>query len=478
MAKTIFNTSEKSNFILNMTEEKYSSIASKALAAMCLIIPLFTIPAECSDKVGFPIISGGLAIAGVTCLILSLIAVIKKYVDRKMLFPVCAYGVMLAWGVISLINSYDVSVSFYGFDGRGEGLLALIFYFGFFLTGLTIRREKALSALLAGVIAAGVLNSVWGILQVFVPGIPNSYSYIITAGEINAASGLAQSPIFLAMLLSLSLTATIIGFIMSKNKKTQIVCIICSCLFSFVMMFTYSLVGICGIVLALIAAVIAVFISKAPKIRLAGTAGIILPAVLAAVLASCGIAGNGSSYTLRDGPIMWTDSYNRLSASGLFNPEALDINDTADVYSYLNTKTCKIIKKYPVAGTGPEQLVYPQLYSSAKIDENVGTFDKCYNEYLYTAATRGVPSLIALIALLIALTAISAKKLKKEKSSISSVSFFFLLVCGMFIFLTGCSNIAFSSIFWACAGASCAQTATPAPTGSAKNKEKSSRSSR
>lgn len=478
MAKTIFNTSEKSNFILNMTEEKYSSIASKALAAMCLIIPLFTIPAECSDKVGFPIISGGLAIAGVICLILSLIAVIKKYVDRKMLFPACAYGVMLAWGVISLINSYDVSVSFYGFDGRGEGLLALIFYFGFFLTGLTIRREKALSALLAGVIAAGVLNSVWGILQIFVPGMPSSYSYIIMAEGINAASGLAQSPIFLAMLLSLSLTAAIIGFIMSKNKKIQIVCIICSCLFSFVMMFTYSLVGICGIVFALIAAVIAVFISKAPKIRLAGAAGIILPAVLAAVLVSCGIAGNGSSYTLHDGPIMWTDSYNRLSASGLYNSEALDINDTADVYSYLNTKTCKIIKKYPVAGTGPEQLVYPQLYSSAKIDENIGTFDKCYNEYLYTAATRGVPSLIALIALLAALTAISAKKLKKEKGSLSAVSFFFLLVCGMFIFLTGCSNIAFSSIFWACAGASCAQTFTPAPTGSAKNKEKSSRSSR
>lgn len=478
MAKTIFNTSEKSNFILNMTEEKYSDIASKALTAMCLIVSLFTIPAECSEKVGFPIISGGLAIAGVVCLILSLIAVIKGFVDRKMIFPVCAFAAMLVWGVISLINSYDVTVSFYGFDGRGEGLLALIFYFGFFITGLTVKREKAVSSLLGGVIAAGVLNSVWGLLQVFVPGMPSSYDYVVVAGQINAASGLAQSPIFLAMLLSLSLTAAIIGFVMSKSKSRRIICIVCSCLFSFVMTLTYSLVGVCGAVFAVIAAVISVFVSKAPKIRLAGIAGIILPAALAAVLASVGIVGGNNSYKLHDGPIMWTDSYSRLSSSGIFHPDALSIDDTADVYSFLNTKTCNIIKKYPIAGTGPEQLVYPQLYSSSQIDENAGTFDKVYNEYLYTAATRGIPSLIALAALLISLIAVSAGRLSKNTDSLTSVSCFFLLVCGVFIFFIGCSNIAFSPIFWACAGASCAAAVSGASEKSGKNKEKSARSSK
>lgn len=478
MAKTIFNTSEKSNFILNMTEEKYSDIASKALTAMCLIVSLFTIPAECSENVGFPIISGGLAIAGVVCLILSLIAVIKKFVDRKMLFPVCTFGAMLVWGIISLVNSYDITVSFYGFDGRGEGLLALVFYFGFFLTGLTVKREKAVSSLIGGVIAAGVLNSVWGLLQIFVPGMPSSYDYVFVAGQINAASGLAQSPIFLAMLLSLSLTAAIIGFIMSKSKSRRIICIVCSCLFSFVMMLTYSLVGVCGVVFAVIAAVLAVFISKAPKIRLAGIAGIILPAALAVILVSAGIVGGNRSYELHDGPIMWTDSYSRLSSSGIFNPDALIIDDTADVYSFLNAKSCKIIKKYPLAGTGPEQLVYPQLYSSSQIDENVGTFDKVYNEYLYTAATRGVPSLIALAAVLVSLVASSAGKLSKNSGSLTCVSCFFLLICGVFIFFVGCSNIVFSPILWACAGASCAASVSGDSERSGKNKAKSAYSSK
>lgn len=469
MAKTIFNTSEKSNFILNMTEEQYSGIASKALFGMCLLISLFAIPAECIKDVGFSLVSAGLAISGVICMILALIAVIKKYVDRKMLVPVAAFGVMLIWGIISLINSYDVSVAFYGFTGRGEGLLALIFYFGFFLTGLTIKGEKAVQTLLAGVMAAGVLNSVWGLLQVFVPGMPSNFRHVVGIKEdINAASGLVQSPIFLAMLLSLALTAAVIGFVMIESKKKRTLCLICSCLFSFVIIFTYSLAGICGIVFSIIAAVAAVIISKAPKTRLIAAAGIILPAALAIVLAAAGIAGDNSRYSLYDGSIMWHDSFNRLSASGLYNKEILDIENTSDVYYYLNSKTMNIIEEMPLTGTGPDQLVYPQLYASAVFEENQGTFDKVYNEYLYTTATRGVISLIALAAVLVSVILISFKRMKEAKSNYSAVSTFFMLLCGVVLFFVSCSNIEFSPVFWAVAGASCASLSVSKPRSSKK----------
>lgn len=472
MAKTIFRTSEKSNFILNMTEQQYSDIASKVLCAMCLLISLFTIPAECVKDIGFSIASAGLAISGVICLILALIAVIKKFVDKKMIFPIAAYGAMLVWGVFSLADSYDLSVAFYGFTGRGEGLLALVFYYGIFLTALTIKREKALETLLGGIIAAGLLNSVWGLLQIFVPAMPSTYRHIVgIAEDVNAASGLAQSPIFLAMLLSLSLTAAVIGFVMGQSKKKRIICLVCGCLFSFVIMFTYSLVGIIGIIFSIIAAIAAVVLSGAPKSRLAVIAGIIVPAVLAAVLAASGAVGNNSKYALYDGSIMWHDSFNRLSSSGLFNQDIVDIESTADVYYYLNSKTLNIIEKYPLTGTGPDQLVYPQLYTSAVIEENRGTFDKVYNEYLYTAATRGVVSLLALIAVLGGVLFISFKKLKGSKQNLSSVSFFFLLLCGIILFFAGCSSITFSPIFWAAAGASCASFKTAKAENTNKNKK-------
>ena len=46
MAKTLLNSSEKSNFILNMTEETYSKLASIGLFAACFAVPLFTILPE------------------------------------------------------------------------------------------------------------------------------------------------------------------------------------------------------------------------------------------------------------------------------------------------------------------------------------------------------------------------------------------------------------------------------------------------
>ncbi len=456
MAKTIFNTSENSNFILNMTEEKYSSIASKALTAVCLIVSLFTIPAECFEGVSFPIISGGLAIGGVICLILALIAAVKKYIKKGMLFPICAFGIMLVWGIISMINSYSIQVSFYGFDGRGEGLLALTFYFGFFLTGMSIKQKKSLNFLLGGIIAAGLLNSIWALLQIFIKSVPDSFRYVAFAGEIRAASGLAQSPIFLAMLLSLSLTAALVSFVTSANKKIRIVCLLSACIFSFVMTATYTLMGICGMVLAVISTAAAVIITKAPVVRLAGTVSVIIPAVLSAVLISAGIIGDTNQYRLCDGPIMWSDSYFRLSASGNVNPKALDINDTADVYYFLNSKTAGIIERFPLTGTGPEQLVYPQLYSSAVIDKNIGTFDKNYNEYLYTAATRGIPSMLALIAVIISILCVGRKKLKAN--SPEGVCLFMVTATGVLLFFIGCSNITFSPVFWAAAGALCSSS--------------------
>lgn len=457
MAKTIFKTSEKSNFILNMTEEQYSSIASKALCVMCFIIPLFTIPAEYIKDTGPSIVSAGLAISGVVCMILALIAAIKKFIDRKMLFPIAAFGAMLLWGVVSLINSYNVTISFYGFNGRGEGLLALIFYFAFFISALTIKTEKALNTFLGGIIASGVLNSVWGLLQVFIPSMPSNYQHIISVrNNVNAASGLAQSPIFLAMFLSLALTAAVVGFVMSNSKKKRIICLACSILFSFVMILTYSLVGMFGILFSIISAVAAVILSGAPKSRLSAIAGIVLSAALAITLVITGVAGKNNSYKLYDGSLMWQDSFIRLSSSGLYNSKSFDIESTSDVYYFLNNKTIDIIERMPLTGTGPEQLVYPQLYSSYVIEENQGTFDKVYNEYLYTAATRGIISLIALIAVLISVIYISYKKLKTNKKNYTTVSFFLITVCGVLIFIIGCSNISFSPVFWGAAGASCA----------------------
>lgn len=473
MAKQLFNTSDKSNFILNMTEEQYSKFASIGLLAAMFTSSLATIVPLVMHDSYYEITSAGLAIGGVICMILALIAFIKKYVSGKLIFPVCAFAAMLLWGVVSLVDSYDKGISFYGYNGRGEGLLAIIFYFCFFVTAASIRREKALKTIVYGLAVLGLVNSGFGLVQIF-SGKLSNFRMLSIEIQANAASGISQSPLFLAMVLTLVIAASLITAVSSKKTAERIFFIITACVCSFTIMFTYSFIGICGAVFAVAAAIIAVFAFKAKKLALTSVLAVIVPAAAAFAIVQAGLIGNIDSYRLYDGRILWfADSYYRISASGEPDLKNVDIDDTYDVYYTLNRKTMNIIGSHALTGTGPEQLVIPQLYtfgsSGANEDSpisdiviaNKGTFDKVYNEYLYTAATRGIPSLIALIAVLGAVLLIGWKRTKT--GSLTQKCMFILTAGGVLIFLIGCSNTSFAPVFWTVAGCCIAQLSTPAP---------------
>ncbi|MDE6775897.1 MAG: hypothetical protein K2J37_06365 [Ruminococcus sp.] len=461
MAKQLFNSSEKSNFILNMTEEKYAEIASWGLISACLMTSLaMSVPVIFGNRLDM-LASAGLAVSGVFCMILALIGAMKKYISRKLVIPICGMGIIFLWAVISMIFSYDIYVSLNGYPGRGEGLLAIVFYICFFFTGAAVKSKKARERLIYGILANGLLNSIVGLIQIFTGQI-SSYTKIGYEVEVNAASGLSQSPLFLAMVLSISIAAALMGFLILDNKKTKIVCIVSACIFSFVIMFTYSLIGICGTALAVISAMMMIFAAKAPKINLLSLLSVIIPAAAAVCIVQAGVIGSINSYRLYDGRILWfADSYMGLTSSGYF-PDSVDIDDTEDVYYTLNRRTMDIISGNALTGTGPDQLIYPQIYTYGPngspessmedmIMYNKGTFDKVYNEYLNTAATRGIPSALALVIVLASVIITGIVKYKKSRNSMT-LCMTMITSIGALIFLIGCSNTAFSPIFWAAAG--------------------------
>ncbi len=463
MAKQLFNSSEKSNFILNMTEEKYSKLASWGLIATIILSSISTaIPVISRIKI-YNISSAGLTVGGIICMVLALIGAMKKYVSKRIAIPAAAMGFSLVWGVISMINSYDVLVSLNGYPGRGEGLLALMFYGCIFLTAACINTEKARINLIWGILANGLINAIVGVVQVFTGKI-SDYAWVSLKIKVNAASGFAQSPIFLAMILSISITAAICGLVLFEGKKSKILCICSICLFSFVNMFTYSLVGICGTAFAAVAGIIIILALKAPKKNLLSILGIIVPAVAAVVIVNCGVVGNIDSYRLYDGRILWfADSYMRLNSSGDFDSDLVDIDNTADVYYYMSRKTGDLISKYGFVGTGPDQLLYPQIHNfgisnaeEAFVEDiailNKGAFDRMYNEYLNTAATRGIPSAIAFGLAIIGALAIGFKNWKKYKNKLT-FGLTIMTATGGLLFIICCSSTAFAPIFWAIAGA-------------------------
>lgn len=467
--KTLFNSSESSNFILNMTEEQYSKLASIGLMTACFSTFIFTAAAEIqkavTGEVSYSIAAGGLAVAGVFCMILALIALMRKFVSPKAILPSIGFAFLIFWSAVSLLNSYDKSVSFYGFSQRGEGLLSTLFYAGFFITAASVKRKKALAALLDGIVAAGFLNAVWGIVQVFSEKF-GSYRMLNLLLKAHAASGLSQSPLFLATLLTMSLIAAVTGAVGSESKTRRIVYIAAAAVCSFTMMFTYSIVGVCGLSLTIIAAFVSVFKGKAPKIRLLTVLAVIIPAVLPVFIVNSGAVGNINEYRFYDArSFWWADSYMRISAASDVNHDTVNLDNNIDSYLYMTDKTVELIKKSPVTGTGPEQLAYPQIKTfgphspdsdiSDVIVVNKNIFDKTPNEYLYIAATRGIFSLLSLAAAVI-FTVIAGYKNSKKKHDYVRTSLFFLTLSGALMLLICSSSIAFAPIFWAAAGASCA----------------------
>ncbi|MBR1823472.1 MAG: O-antigen ligase family protein [Ruminococcus sp.] len=465
MARTLFNSSEKSNFILNMTEEQYSKLASYGLIGACLLVPLFTIIPECFSTATYTFSSGGLVIAGVYCMIMAMIALIKKYVNGGTVLPVCAFAAMLVWSVISMLDSYDIAVGMYGYPQRGEGVMAILFYCAIFVSAASIKTENSVDTLLKGIIAAGLLNSVWALIQVFT-GKLTHYRFISLDIDANAASGLAQSPLFLAMLLTLSLTAALIFAVKSEGKKARIISLVSAALFGFVMIMTYTVIAVCGMVLAAVLTIAVVFIIKAPKSRLLTLLAPAAAAVLAVVIVNAGAVGGISSYKFYDArELWWADSYMRAGSAGDFNSDIVNIDDNVDVYLYLDRKGLDLASRFPLTGTGPDQLVYPQLYTWGTLNENAempdvivqnrGTFDRVYNEYIYTAATRGYPSLITLLAVILPALFISFKAMKKRRNA-ETAAVFILTLCGALMFLISCGSLAYSPIYWSAAGLACA----------------------
>lgn len=110
---------------------------------------------------------------------------------------------------------------------------------------------------------------------------------------------------------------------------------------------------------------------------------------MAVVLCMTGVTSILNKYPIADGYTLWTgDSFKRISASGNYNPKTVVYRKSTRFTAISNRKTVNITKEYPLTGTGPEQLVYPQVHTTrlpsgdefANMQEmlaiNAGTFDK------------------------------------------------------------------------------------------------------
>ena len=470
-AKTIFNTTEKSNFILNMTPESYWKFNLKILTGFLILMPLFSVLLEFMKVYSVP--GMALSITGVFAIVFMFIGFMKDETPKALYLPAYLLGGMLIWGLVSLYNSYFYSISLFGSDGRNEGWLSLFFYGSFFLLGAQLGTNENRLKLLHGMLCLGLVECLWSVLQMLPIGFPSYYRNLepILIFNVFLPSGLTGSPIFLAILLSVLLVFALIESIFTENKKIRLLdncCIIC---FSLTAIRTQCLHGIIGVILAVAIALVYGLMQKNSK-----KSAICLLISLLGIIIGFGWNYFSSSlngtYAIKeggqqavpntiecyDGAIIFEDASYRLAVSGYYvknennNPNgSFDIESIPETYAYLWKNTLKIISRYPLAGSGEDSLVYPQLYQNPQIPSNPNVFDRCYNGYLQIAGTMGIPMLILFLALMILTISRGIQAHKQEKNWLcagvcSSVIVYLLLM------LFGAGSITITPIFWMLAG--------------------------
>lgn len=403
---TIFGTTEKSNFILNMKMsttykiEKILLVISVALIILGGAIWLFS--GQKSNYIGMGLLACGAFATGLWYAI-SVWKTRTPILKNKSFFIIIGLAVI---AILSTLDSWSKIQSIYGNSGRFEGVIALISYLLLFLGATIIYEKKSIGFILDAIVIAGVLNAIIALLQktsiVYTP-----FRHLFSTVEENAflPSGLVGNPIFLATLLVLVNSVALFGALFDENKKRKIAFGFALILFAVVAPLTNSLVAFIGMPLSYVIGLIFTIVKKEKSAIIRCIVYMAMTAISFVTLMLAGVSG------IKDLSIAFQDGYYYLFISGAYSKSAAD---GAGLYQMGFDIAKKILgdfsmdTHYWLLGTGPDCIAFPQIIGAKYFDLTTvpNSLDKIYNQYLNLACSQGIFALIGYVAII----ALSLKK--------------------------------------------------------------------
>lgn len=359
--------------------------------------------------------------AGFSCLLFYIALLMRKdiaFKENPSVFLVIAlavlafasyYGVVVRGG-----SSDDINTAMLGEVGRCEGLLSILACFGIFLLAASAMRYGMVQRVMDIMVGTGVVSAFVAVMQHIPWGFPSKFRMIpalILLKNCHLSSGLSENPIVYGSFLTVVGGIALTGALYSKNIVRARIYGGAAVLFFLTGLFTSSLVPIIGMGAVLI---ITVIIELANKGGTKFEEGLLrssrrrLAAVIAAYAVIFGLVFAFQGIYLRDKPIAFSDSYNNLFIT--FGPS---LANEDNLWTLGAERSLILIKEHPLLGVGPDRMAgYQRVRDELMIDG----VDKSYNEYLFIAATRGIPSLLLYLALLVA-TVVRLFKGMREFSS-------------------------------------------------------------
>lgn len=422
MPKTIFGTTEKSNFILNMNKSTVQKWITGLLCA-CIIVPLLgglfiTLVPGTSALMG-----SFLYATGFSCILFYIVLLLRK--DIKVTDCPAAFFVfglaILAFAsyygvVLSNAPQENLNTAILGELGRYEGLLSIFAYFGIFLLAASAMKRSSVRTIFDILIGAGIVQGVVAVMQHIPWDFPSDFKNLpalLLIKDVYLSSGLSDSPIFYGSFLTIVISVAAAGAVYEKNIKRARVYGFAAVFCFMTGLFTSSVVPLIGTGAALLITAIIEFTACKGGVRFEN--GVLsssrkrLAALVVSMAAVFGLVFAFQGIWLRDKAIAYTDGVNRLFIVASTSPVNHD-----SLWKIGAEKSLVLIKDHPILGVGPDLMAKYQLAG----DETLMTdsIDRSYNEYLYIAATRGIPSLIVYLGLLSTVFAGLFKNLKEFSS--------------------------------------------------------------
>lgn len=295
--------------------------------------------------------------------------------------------------IISFIFSKDLEKSLNGEYMYSETPLQVLAYFSLFFLCTLISKEENKKSIFEIFIFLAILESVIAFLQNFnlwsVPPLFDSYSHKIN----HLAFGLTEHCNFFAAISTVFTAICSSKFIFNDNKKTCVVFLILSIITCFSTLFTYTRLGIVGLLSIIIGTLFIILISiKKNKNKLKNF--IIKFTILIICFIFCFLTIEFFYKTIS---IEFETSKKELSSTNIVNSDNSDIN-----INQLGTRRGLIwkvgltsLRKYPFTGVGFDNYrysfeIYPEKFGWSQ--------NKGHNEYIHTFVTQGIFSGINYLA--------------------------------------------------------------------------------
>ncbi len=328
-----------------------------------------------------------------TLLFLNFIIFIVLLIRKKIKLHIYDFFIllMIIFGVISTIFAIRSNVALYGFTGRYEGLISLLYYYSIFLISSCIPKEQR-KMIVYTILVMGLTELVYGLLQVMNMDIVKTIIHDKTLW----VTGYTYNPNFFGIIMLISLCYSLGLFIENSSLKRRIIYIILFILFLIGLLLSNTTSCVVGLIFILIYLIFYCIRNKNINSLL----------VVLILVINITFIMNQFGYTTIVNDLIRTKNETVEIAKG--NVDGYYGTRRIKIWS----ETMKIVPKNLVHGVGIDNFFF--AFGSKPLIIKVYMYDKAHNEFLQILITEGIFALISYLLFYISVLLIGFKNNYKK----------------------------------------------------------------